>query len=295
MNYLQFKKCVLDQLKDMFPKEEYDIDLRLICKNNGLRRDGISIFKKGENISPTIYLDPYYERYLEGKTISDIVVLITGEYYAGMEYKPKFNCDCNYYETVNQQVILRLVNYEKNKEILEDCPYIPFHDLAITFRWIAYQDEIGISTALISNQELKHWCVTVSQLFKDAINNTQRLFPAKIQRLKDMLKAQNMDIEEGDFELYVLTNEQGINGASCILYERLLKEFGQSQKSNFYLLPSSIHEMMICLDDPLISSSMLLSLVKDANHMVVTMGEVLSDNIYYYDYEKEVLTLIEPD
>ena len=50
--------------------------------------------------------------------------------------------------------------------------------------------------------------------------------------------------------------------------------------------------MMICPDKEDISPSMLLSLVKEANHMVVTMGEVLSDNIYYYDRELQRLTFI---
>ena len=166
---------------------------------------------------------------------------------------------------------------------MTDCPYIRFHDLAITFRWLAYQDSIGISTALISNREMNRWNVTKEQLYQDASVNTPRIFPGKIKKLQEMVEDYGFPIAKGYFELYVLTNQQGINGATCILYDKLLEQFAREINRSFYLLPSSIHEMMICLEDNTITEKMLLALVKDANHMVVTMGEVLSDSIYYYN------------
>lgn len=292
MNYYQFKQCVLNHLKEKYPEEEYDVHVRQIIKNNGLHFDGLCIFRKNETVSPTIYLDSYYDKYVGGTIMAEILYAIEREYENGMKFKPFVSNVEFYYEAVRSQIIMRLVNYEKNREILEDCPHIRFHDLAISFRWLAHWDEIGISTALITNKEMERWHVGIEQLYEDALKNTQRIFPCQITKLRDLIETREIPLDGGNFDLYVLTNTQGINGATCLLYENSLRDFARSLKSDIYLLPSSIHEMMICLKDPQISESMLLSLVKEANHMVVTMGEVLSDNIYYYEWEQDKLSMI---
>ncbi|MDO4555906.1 MAG: DUF5688 family protein, partial [Lachnospiraceae bacterium] len=84
----------------------------------------------------------------------------------------------------------------------------------------------------------------------------------------------------------------GINGATSILYRNILADFARERQQNFYLLPSSIHEMMVCPEDKHFTKKQLLSLVRDANQYVVTMGEVLSDNIYYYDRHTNNISLI---
>ena len=293
MNYNQFKQCLLSILKEKYPEDEYEINIRQITKNNGLHLDGLCIFKKTEPVSPTIYLDSYYESYIGGTILADIIFEIEREYERGMKLKPSFPNVEAYYEAVRPQIIMRLVNYDKNKEILAECPHIRYHDLAVSFRWLAHQDEIGISTALISNKELERWGISLDQLFEDAIRNTELMFPVQINRLRDVMASKGMVTDTGEFDLYLITNRQGINGATCILYHNVLRDFAEIYQRSFYLLPSSIHEMMICFDDEQISIDMLLSLVREANHIVVTMGEVLSDNIYYYDHDKDELFMIE--
>lgn len=293
MNYNQFKDYVAVKLPEHFPKDTYEISIRKVTKNNGMTMDGLCIFKKGCSASPTIYLERYYDKYKKGAVMADILVEIAGEYYYGMEQAPAFiPPEKSYYETVHDQIILRLVNYEKNAEILADCPYIRFHDLAITFRWLAYQDDIGISTALITYKDLERWGIHRSRLYKDACINTPKIFPSKISKLKDLVVEQGVELNNANTELYVVTNEQGINGATCILYDHLLQDIANIVGCDYYLLPSSIHEMMICPVNEQIDPKMLLSLVKEANYMVVTMGEVLSDNIYFYDKEQQVLSFI---
>lgn len=292
MNYNEFKQSVEKYMKKQFPAEDYEVSIRTVTKNNGVSMDGLCIFKKGINASPTIYLDSYYERYKKGMILADVLCMMEGEYYLGMKNAPDLPHPEVNYETVKNRIIMRLINYEKNAEILQECPYIRLYDLAISFRWLAHQDDIGISTALITHKEMEHWGITKEELYRDASLNTPRIFPAHFSTLQDIVEKSEYDIEPADILLYIITNEQGINGATSILYRDLLEQIGRRLKSNYYLLPSSIHEMMICPDKEDISPSMLLSLVKEANHMVVTMGEVLSDNIYYYDRELQRLTFI---
>lgn len=293
MNYETFKDELIRHLKLHYPEPTYDISTRQIRKNNGLVLDGLCIFKEKATMSPTIYLNSYYEQYKNGSNLSDLLVEVIREYELGLRTAPVFQPINSYYETVQRQIILRLVNYEKNREILEDCPYIPFYDLAITFRWLAHWDEIGISTALITNAEMEQWGVDVDQLYTDAISNTMRIFPADIFDLKKLVDQKRLSTRKHGIELFVLTNTSGLNGATSILYKDVLRRFSAKKKANLFLLPSSIHEVILCPEQKGVSENMLLSLVREANHMVVTMGEVLSDNIYYYDYHQDHIYFIE--
>lgn len=80
------------------------------------------------------------------------------------------------------------MNYKKNEEILEDCPYLKLYDLALTFRWVAHSDDIGISTALVTNQEMEAWGISMNELLLAARENTPRLFPAQMVDMDEMIQ-----------------------------------------------------------------------------------------------------------
>ena len=292
MNYEKFKEVLLENLEKEYPADEYDLVIRRVLKNNGMQLDGLCIFKRGKMASPTIYLENYYQKYKNGMLLVEIIEAIKKEYEDGMNHAPAFGNIHSGYEMVKDHLILRLINYEMNQQILMDCPHIRFHDLAVSFRWLAHHDKIGISTALISNSDMERWGITTERLYEDALFNTQRIFPSKISSLESMVQVTGIELEKGDFELYVLTNNHGINGATCILYDDVLAEFADTIESDFYVLPSSIHEVMLCPVREPVTEEMLLSLVSEANRMVVSMGEVLSDHIYYYNRRKKHLFLI---
>ena len=65
MNYEEF----LDRVRTMAEHRtggEAQVTIRPILKNNNLRLDGLLILYPGENISPALYLNQYYARYLGG-------------------------------------------------------------------------------------------------------------------------------------------------------------------------------------------------------------------------------------
>jgi len=94
-------------------------------------------------------------------------------------------------------------------------------------------------------------------------------------------------------KMYVLTNSLRINGANTILYKDVLRKFAKKLDSNLYILPSSIHEVILVPATSGVSPITLLKLVKDANEYAVTKEEWLSDNIYFYNYDADVISLVE--
>ena len=87
--------------------------------------------------------------------------------------------------------------------------------------------------------------------------------------------------------MYILTNEQELNGASALLYGDILKDFANKKGADMYILPSSIHEVIMVPADRINDPTKLLSIVHDANTTVVSTGDVLSDSVYYYDRKKD--------
>lgn len=66
-----------------------------------------------------------------------------------------------------------------------------------------------------------------------------------------------------------------------------MKDFANKKGADMYILPSSIHEVIMVPADRINDPTKLLSIVHDANTTVVSIGDVLSDSVYYYDRKKD--------
>lgn len=273
---------------------DYDIEtvkVEKVIKNNGIECTGIIIVLKDENVAPNIYLDYYYMLYKQGKSLDEILTIIGEEYLRARATMKRSNFDVDI-ENLRDNVILKLVNYERNKDKLLDCPYIMYMDMAITFRFIVKCDEMGVASAIISNNELDKWGVSIDELYNIAMDNTRRLFPEKIRCMDEIIP--NMDEicldEEDRKKLYVLSNTLGINGATAILYKDVIKEFANKVGKNLFILPSSIHEMILLCSDE-IEKERLKSLIKEVNKFIVSEIDFLSDTVYFYDLESDKITI----
>lgn len=308
-DYERYHEELDDQKETKQRENQYEVELHKVIKNNGIELDGITLRKKGERISPNIYLNNYFENYQMGKPISNIMEEIFFQYKKAIEDNHIEVANVLNFKEIKDRIIIRLVNYEKNKEQLKDCPHKKYLDLAITFRYIAGKDMMGIATSLISNQEFNLWNIEVNDLYPIALRNTMREFPWQMDSLtkviadcfKDKISEllpeetledlERIDNKENGVNMYVLTNESGINGATCILYDQVIKNFANVQECNIYLLPSSVHEMMLVPENVKTEPDFLANLVVEANQSAVGFIDLLSDNIYYYDREKDEINI----
>lgn len=264
------------------------VSIHMIRKNNGIKQTGLCIKREEEAMTPTVYLDDYYEYYLKGEELDEIIKRIREEYEWAMTRVASYHLHLSHFEDIKKRIIYRLVNYEKNQDILMESPCIRLYDLAVTFRWLAYRDEIGISTALITNQEMELWDVSLHELLLAAQDNTQKMFPPRIISMDDFLKKMGRKIEGGssDITMYIMTNEQQINGATVLIYGEPLQLFAKKMKTDFYILPSSIHEMILVPVEFFDEPDDLFEMVREANRTIVSAGDVLSDSVYYYNFRK---------
>lgn len=288
MNFEEFKAWVKENITSKDWKETSQVEISVVKKNNGVSKAGLSIREDEHDVSPLLYLDDYYIHYQNGELLENIIRNIRADYDKKVQMAAVKIPNLQEFENIRGRVIYRLVNYEKNKEILEDCPHIRLYDLAVTFRWVARIDDVGVSTSLITNKQVKEWGVSVNDLVLAARQNTPRLFPAKIIDMEEMLAGMvSFILYPNAIPMYILTNEQELNGASALLYGDILKDFANKKGSDMYIIPSSIHEVIMVPADRIDDPKGLSSMVHEANTTVVSTGDVLSDSVYYYDRKKD--------
>ncbi|MBE5963237.1 MAG: hypothetical protein E7256_17955 [Lachnospiraceae bacterium] len=307
LTYEQFLDAVLASTEKKLG-ESYFVESKQIRKNNGTVYDGIVISQKDEEIMPNIYLSEYYDQYLAGKKMEQITDEIIAAYEDTYEERKELGEAFEFkYPQIKKQLVFRVISCMRNVELLKEMPYIPFLDCAITFQCIAKIDDKGLGTVRITNEHLKDWNITVSELFQAAYENTKRIMPATIRTMEEILadllgqeiaasdEADKDDIlqlilanpKENKASMYVMTNELGINGAGCLLYQEELDAFEKWAGGDFYILPSSIHELILVPNADDFSISSLEEMVKDINDTKVPVEEVLSDQVYLYSQVKK--------
>ena len=149
----------------------------------------------------------------------------------------------------------------------------------------------GTASMMIRNEHLEMWGVTPNDIYKKAKENTWRLLPSEFHCMKLLLEEYVSDNNyPGGDVLYVLTNKIRSFGAAVILYEGCLEMIAEFLEDNYYVLPSSIHEVIIVSEKDAPWGGVGLSeMVAEINMTQVDAEEVLSDSAYFYDREKKKL------
>lgn len=275
----------------------YSISIQAVTKNNGIHLTGLAIREKGINVAPTIYLESLFERYQGGMTMEAVcreVMRVYGQNKAEQDFDTSVVMDFN---QAKDRICLKLVNAGKNRELLADIPHIPYHDLAIVFYVLVSKGEDGVSTTLVRDSFLDIWGANTQTLYPIAMGNTQRIFRGCVQSLgsimagmtEDMLDAADSGefydmpaITEDAFPMYIATNYDRLNGASVLLYPNLLRDFAACIGSDFYILPSSVHELIFLPDMGGMDAGDMKVMVQTVNSSEVAEDEILSDNVYFY-------------
>lgn len=276
-----------------------NITINHVIKNNGCEMDGLVIMEKGKDIAPTIYLDSFYELYTNGENIKNIIRQIEVIY---EQNKNNVTFDVNilkHFDTIKDKIVYKVVNYRSNEKLLEQVPHKRILDLAVVF-YCLLDNEYGRSaTALIYNNNLKNWNVTIDDVYKAALKNTPDLLHSKISSMAALFEkcGVNVDGEEVDLkdyvpsDMYVLTNESKLNGAACILYENVLYDFAQKLGADLYILPSSVHEVILLPKLSMFEKDELVNMVKEVNTEGVAADEVLSDHVYENNRTERLITM----
>lgn len=296
MNYEEFVSAVADCVKKRLDKE-VDVLIHKVTKNNGVILDGLVIMEPERKYSPTIYLNSYFDRYMHGMPMEEIAASV---YKCYLENVDKLRLPGDFfmnYEELSDRIAFRLVNYERNEELLSKIPHRRWKDLAIIY-FVVFDDmDVERAVVTIYNNHLEMWNVTEESLYKNAKKNTPKLYPAEIkdmgeimeeifrQRMEEEELAETLASMETSMNMYVLTNSYKNFGATTMLYDRVLSRLSNELGNDLYIIPSSVHEVIIIPSEDSINRENLIQMVDYVNNTEVPREDVLSYNIYVYRRE----------
>ncbi|WP_312430944.1 DUF5688 family protein [Lacrimispora sp.] len=310
MDYHEFLDEVSKQVKDYFPTEYQNakVEVNHIVKTNDQELDGLVIRREQDTIVPQIYLNGYFELYENGVSLNEILMNISASYFQkavqSFENLPENMSD---YEQIKDRVVVQLVNRDMNQTLLEKLPSkgISDTDLAAIFKIPLFIDERGTATIRVTKELMEQWGQELETVYQDALINTERENPAQLTTLSAMMgelfelpifqnevrweKPETCKMEP--YEQYVLTNPEKMFGAATLLYPEVLQQLSDNMQSNFFILPSSIHELILMRDTGELNATELQAMVMGVNQETVPMEDRLSNEVYYYDGKEHTLSM----
>ena len=304
MTYESFKENLIAALQVHFPVGT-SVFIQQFQRNNHILLDGLSILEPGSNISPTIYLSQYYADCQKGVPFSDIQERILRCYYSHSAIQKVDTSFFTCFARVRSRIVYKLIHYEKNKQLLEQVPYVPYLDLAIVFYCLVQEAPYQNGMILIHTEHLDYWQIGADELMSLASQNTPRLLPFCCQSLAELLMPvidgsvleecglTREEVESEAVPMYVLTNRYKIHGNGCILYKNLLKKISEEWGCDICIIPSSVHETILMPMDKVESYGEMAQMICEANRTAVMPDEILSDHPYLFVRETGKITMQE--
>ena len=296
-NYEEFKNTIVSKIKNYLPADYADatVSINSVLKNNSTELDGLTIRREGESICPNIYLAQFYEDYIDGRTLEDILSDI-----AKIRQKNSGPVDFDItaitdFDSVKDKISIKLINSEQNAEYLKGKPHSEFADLSAIYYIDLGTDECGSMTTVISDYLLSQYGVSVEELHQTAIRNmaSNARFCTMLEVLSEIM-SDNVPADAfcaADDMMFVLSNKNKINGASMLLCPSVMDMIADKVGKDYYLLPSSIHETLIVPGRPDMEVGSLASMVCEVNATQVAKEEQLSNHVYRYDYDNHSLVI----
>ena len=302
MSFENFVEYVKSTVSRYLPPEFDKVAVRTteVNKNNNLKLTGVIITVPNSNLSPTIYLNHWYHKYVHEDFELDECVRKVAESYLHSLFDEEKNFDISHvmnYENAHGKIIPRLVSSENNDAFLDEIPHRIMDGLAVVYYLpVSDLNEKGCNASIrINNGIMKEWGVTEDELYAASVANLMANVEAKFQSMREILLETYFNIGEEiderwaaeylppeDAGMYVLTNREKFFGAAMLLNHNVMDEI-VDRIGEFYILPSSVHETIFIKKDVAPPLEILVGMVNDVNMTEVDVEEKLSDRVFLYD------------
>lgn len=253
----KFQQKIKDGILAYLPGEYRDatVDIIHVPGNNDQEQTAVAITRNNRTAPARVYLEEYYNRFPDWVSDGAILRTIARDYLAEeeeMEWKAGMAEAIKDYGSVKGDIRVQVVNRDMNQESLRGCPKkeVEGTDLVAVFHVMLYKEGEARASMLVTDRMMEGWGVDMESLYGTALDNTVAQAPAQISSLisiysggEEPLTPEKVFSEEQ--ELYVLSNSQKWHGAAAVLYPGLLQSIADAAQSSFYVMPCSIHEVIL--------------------------------------------------
>ena len=289
MNFTEFQNWAVREIRPVLSDDYRDATIRLQrLQKLGKSYEAMMVKKKEETVVPVINLNHYYESYKNGMPREKILSEMK---HIAEDRKRDFDLSwIDDYEKIRARLFVRVNNLSRMNRI--PVPFTRIEDLSLTYHAMVDTGESGLSSFTITTKMMERLHLTKEELHEDAIENSRRILPVKISNIFDVLERivpREFDNTENCREMWIVSNTQEINGAAALFYPGVMEEISSFFAGSYYVIPSSIHEMIVLKDENSISRAKLRETVRSVNRLVVKEEDWLSDHIYRYDADDKRL------
>lgn len=304
MTFEQFQNEVTGRIRDFLPAEYANADIQLMEAHKlNQSYPALVVRLEEEGAAPSIDLSRFYEMSENGYSMEAVLAAVSEQ--AQMRADGINKDMFSEYSQIKDKLFIRISDADVNRGLLQNVPHRNINGLAVTCHVMVELKEGEMGSAMVNSDMLKSLGVSFEELYQDAMENSPRILPPSIQSMEDMLGRmigfgagkeipQDLDsqLDAIDFEndlMVVLTNREGVNGAAAILYPDVLHRIGEHAGTNFFILPSSVHEVILVADNGNMKLQQLSAMVKEINSTQVAPKDRLSDTVYHYDRKARLL------
>lgn len=311
ITFSEFEQQFSRKLEEVM-RENYNLHVT-VTPNSVLKADNSNIEKKSITMkfddalpAPMINFEKLYSDYLFGVDMPVLVGNTAKMLYASRQQSLEIPVPTK--GEAMKHVRLAMVNNERNSKILKEVPHFEVGDISGIPRWYITEGvPEGSSASFIVNKKIAaSMGFTSDEILKVAHENTLK-HPFVIQSMDEILRktmaSDGMDpamidamIPEMELPMLVITSENQLDGASCLMSEPALEEARQRLGTDEVIcLPSSRHEIIMIPADERTDTEALASMVREINgNGTVAAEDFLSDNPLKWDGHKLQMLMQEP-
>ena len=245
-----------------------------VTKDNGVVMTGV-IVDMGD-ISPTCYIDSYYER---GTEVAEVIDGIKGQLSIEMPNPDEFDWVSDW-NKVKKNIKVKLMNKAANKhvEVYRSAKNYGFSDLIIA----PYVTNLNVcgrtGNIMITNIMIENWGVTKRTVIDWGIKNIGVEVMPLARKLAKMMGGTE---EMFDSPFTIVSTGAEKYGAVGIIKAR--EELMRMHPNGYVVIPSSVHEMLVLPVEQAVDTALLEGLIGEVNTDMLAETEVLSDHPYMFD------------
>lgn len=199
------------------------------------------------------------------------------------------------YEDVKDELVVELVGANQWAKIPSNTAALSVEDdMVLICKIVLETNDEYRRSAFVTTDMLDAWGIDVLQLHQDAAKNAMYFNPAKIFTLADALGIEpEVAVESGMADIIVVTTEDQIKGAAALFYPGVMDRLAGKVDGDYYVLPSSIHEVLVYPNRGDRTADDLQGMIGYVNATEVSPEDQLSDKAYHYDSKNRIFELAE--
>lgn len=269
--------------------EEVRLHYDEIWKNN-VKKPAIIVQRKDSNVSPTIYITPDMEGWTDDQYAERITSILR------RSEEDMEDLDVNKYltkdyilEHIRPKIIsnskINIIAARNNEYIYMESERLGL--ILMYFIEIQEQSKEGMASITLTEKIRDMAGVSTDKIKEAAFRNINSITTINTMR-EVMLSIMNIPAEiaddiipEDDIPMWVVTTKDKYFGAATIMSQDTINRIAEVIGSeDFFILPSSVHEVLVIPAGKDMDPEELLAMVKQVNETEVSVEDRLADAVY---------------